>query len=171
MNDVRLPILTITNGEETKKVCVEDVHKMCNACININDRCYNKVNKIIDELDLTLDPESYEILGNDYEGEAYRGSMIIGTGISKPCKDDVFDESLGNEIAFRKTKFKINLRKLKILGRIVKAHMEAIEQIRKYIDDKELVLNLFKDFDFLADINPDFYETREEIEKETRSED
>ena len=61
---------------------------MSNRILNGVSKCYNNINKIVDSIHKEYD---------DYEGE-----LIIGRGVSRPCKDDVFDEEIGHEIAFKK---------------------------------------------------------------------
>lgn len=105
-DEVKLPIETIRDGYKTTKVCVEDVYKMVNRTQEALDTAYENVREILDSIH------------KEYNG--YEGELIIGTGISQPCLKDAYDEEIGDNIAFMKAKLNANLKKYKILRRILK---------------------------------------------------
>ncbi len=141
MNEVRLPIETKREGDEITKVCVEDSYKFLNRIIEPFNRMSDKVIDITDSLH-----QEY----GDYEGE-----FIIGVGTSKPCEGDVFNEEIGNEIAFRKAKLKANLKKHHIISRIVNHVADFCEILLK--EDYILSKYIRDDTDAIREYNKDFY--------------
>lgn len=117
MNDVKLPIKTIKKGEKTTKVCVEDIYKMLNRIIDSMDKTYNNSIDIINSVNKTYDK--------------YTGELIIGTGVSQPCNGDVYDEEIGNNIAFMKAKLNANLKKRNILYRIWNEYTKIFDTLNK----------------------------------------
>ena len=143
--EVRLPIVTTVDGFTTQKVVVEDVYKMSNRIIEASTKCHNKIMDIVNSIHKTYtDPE-----GNEYEGE-----LIVGIGTSVPCKGDLYDDKIGNEIAFKKAKLKANIQKFKKLIQVAKA-LDAIHSV--VWNEIEKVANLTNmDIEALREYNPDF---------------
>ena len=117
MSNVRIPIETVRDGNKITKVCVEDVYKM--------------LNRVIAPLDKARDLCNWE--DKEY-GEAY-GSLVIGRGTSQPCMTDAFDEEIGNNIAFMKAKLSANIKKRRLLERVVDCVIdEVLVALREEID-------------------------------------
>ena len=140
-----LPIKTIKDGESTTKIIVEDVYKTINAVYEALDKCYNNSSDILDSV--------HRQYTND-EGETYEGELIVTAGISEPCHGDVYDEEIGNEIAFRKAKVKSNLRKNRILKRIVDELCTCIKTTLNEAEKSYKYLNM--DIKALRKYNPDY---------------
>ena len=121
MNDVRMPIETIRDGNKITKICVEDVYKVINRVQEAMNVAYSKSVDIIDTIH-----KDY----GDYEGE-----LIIGTGISQPCLSDAFDEEIGNNIAFMKAKLNANIKKHNFLCRVYNNYIRALADIDELIED------------------------------------
>ena len=122
-----LPIKTTREGDTITKVVVEDMYKSLNRILDGVDKYYNNSMEIIDSIH------------KEYDG--YEGELIVGTGVSKPCAEDIFDEEIGNEIAFKKAKLNANLKKWNIYIRLEKELLKMlgvldseIDRIDKYID-------------------------------------
>lgn len=143
--EVRLPIVTTVNGFTTQKVVVEDVYKMSNRIIEASTRCYNKIMDIINSIHKTY---------TDPEGDEYEGELIIGTGTSTPCEGDLYDDKIGNEIAFKKAKLKANMQKFKKLIQVAKALDALHSVVWKEIDKVTYLTNM--DIEALKEYNPNF---------------
>lgn len=147
------PIITDTNGEEITKYCVEDVYKIINRLDSIISRHKDKIEEIYD---------SYYTETVDVEGDDVEGYLIIGKGTSKPCEPDIFNEDVGNHLAFVKSKLNANLKKLnlisKVSGELCKAFPELDMEYRKF--GKEVIRDLEEirkyNPDYLSDIEYDF---------------
>lgn len=140
MNNVRLPIKTVREGNKITKICVEDSYKLMNRVLDTMDRAYNKSLEIINSVD------------KEYEG--VNGSLIIGKGVSQPCFTDAFDEEIGNNIAFMKAKLNANIKKNNIMSRIIRVYDEALDSLmfeRIKIED-----NIYRDIDGVRKHNPEY---------------
>lgn len=136
-----LPVKTIKQGETTVKVVVDDFYKT--------------LNRIIDGLSNLVDNSNTIINSVHKEYGDYEGELIIGRGVSQPCNGDKYDEALGSEIAFRKAKINGNLKKIRIIERL-------LTKLWKYefILSEELTnldTQLLEDSDYMRKLNPDFY--------------
>lgn len=136
-----LPVKTIKQGETTIKIVVDDFYKTLNRVIDGLNNLVDSSNNIIDSVH-----KEYE----DYEGE-----LIIGRGVSQPCNGDKYDEALGSEIAFRKAKINGNLKKCRIIERL-------LTKLWKYevVLSEELTnldTQLLEDSDYMKQVNPNFY--------------
>lgn len=136
-----LPVKTIKQGETTIKIVVDDFYKTLNRVIDGLNNLVDSSNNIIDSVH-----KEYE----DYEGE-----LIIGRGVSQPCNGDKYDEALGSEIAFRKAKINGNLKKCKIIERL-------LTKLWKYevVLSEELTnldTQLLEDSNYMKQVNPNFY--------------
>lgn len=147
MNDVRLPIETVREGDKITKTCVEDVYKIVNRVQNAMDKAYNESVEILDSINKEYYPEN----DPDY---CYNGELIIGKGTSQPCDDDVFDEKIGIDIAFMKAKLNANLKKWKILDRIVNKWIKAIATVDDDLYKIEAYIR--KDLNGIRKYNPDY---------------
>lgn len=109
---------TFKDGEITTKIVVENFDK--------------SLKKITDAVNGSLLSIYREIL------PSYRNSEgkidIIGKGVSRPCKEDVYNEKLGEEIAFKKAKLNANCKKMRILRRIQKELIKSYEVLGKEMD-------------------------------------
>ena len=140
-----LPIETKREGDKITKVCVEDVYKL--------------IGRIQTYLE-NFEDKSSEISGSahkDYlapDGIIYEGELIIGKGTSCPCGGDVFDEEIGNEVAFRKAKLNANNKKARIIEKLFYQIDILVSKLQQeYIP---IVNNIYKDEKFMSKINPDF---------------
>lgn len=131
-------------GDKITKVCVEDVYKIINRVYEAMDKAYNNSTEILDSVHKT-----YESTDGEYEGE-----LIIGTGVSQPCKDDVFNEEVGNEIAFKKAKLNANIKKAKLLYRIYKEYFKVIHCIDNELDKIENLIQ--KDISDIREYNSEY---------------
>ena len=118
MSNVKFPIETYRKGNKITKVCVEDIYKMLDKITDVVDRSYNKVLEIFADVN------------KNYRG--FSGYYIIGTGRSKPCLNDAFDEEIGNTIAFMKAKLNANIKKHNVLCKAYNEVLTALE----YIDEE-----------------------------------
>ena len=120
MDNNRLPIETSKEGDKITKVCIEDVYKIINRVNDAVNRSLDKTTEITDfvEKDYTTK-----------DGDVYNGCLIIGKGTSQPCKEDTFNEEIGNRIAFMKAKLNANIKKHNFLCRIYNAWIDAIDSI------------------------------------------
>ena len=140
MNDVRMPIETVREGNKITKTCVEDVYKIVNRVIAAMDKAYNNSVDIIDSLQ------------NDKYGED--SAVVFGRGISQPCLTDAFDEEIGNNIAFMKMKLNANIKTRNFLIKVFNEYMKALDTINEDIlkvDDKILM-----DLEGVRLHNPDY---------------
>ena len=135
MSDVRMPIITTRDGNKITKVCVEDIYKMIN-------RVYGAINKAWNNSDEILRTVKKDT--GDIYPEPYAGQLIIGTGVSKPCLGDAFDEQIGNNIAFMKAKLNANIKKHNILVKIWNELQVAIDSIDEELEkiDDYIILDL-----------------------------
>lgn len=140
MSNVRMPIETSREGDKITKICVEDVYKIINRIQNAMDKAYNNSIDIINSIHKTY---------NEYEGE-----LIIGTGVSQPCKGDEFDEKLGNNIAFMKAKLNANIKKANFIRRIYKEYLSALFATEEELDTIENLIMM--DLTSLREYNEDY---------------
>lgn len=136
-----LPVKTIKQGETTIKIVVDDFYKTLNRVIDGLNNLVDSSNNIIDSVH-----KEYE----DYEGE-----LIIGRGVSQPCNGDKYDEALGSEIAFRKAKINGNLKKCRIIERLL-AELWKYEVVLSE-ELTNLDTQLLEDSDYMKQVNPNFY--------------
>lgn len=116
MKEVRLPIETIKNGDTTIKVCVEDVYRLINRLYDVLYR---------------LDISSEAVLKSIHkEYKDYEGELIIGKGVSKPCNGDVYNDEIGETVAFVKAKLNANIKKRRIIERLLKTLDKAKNEIK-----------------------------------------
>ena len=116
IEEVRLPIETIKNGNTTIKVCAEDVYRLINRLYDVLYRL-----GINSETVLKSVHKEYK----DCEGE-----LIIGKGVSKPCNGDIYDEQIGETVAFVKAKLNANIKKRRIIDRLIKTLDKAKNEIK-----------------------------------------
>ena len=117
MSNVRMPVRTEREDTQITKVCVEDIYKIINRVQEALDKAYNNSEKILNSI--------HKI----YDG--FEGELIVGTGVSKPCGEDVFNEDTGNDIAFMKAKLNANIKKHNLLCRV---YNEAFD-LQRIIDN------------------------------------
>ena len=130
MNDVRMPIETVREGNKITKTCVEDIYKIANRVIGAMDKAYNNSVDIIDSLQ------------NDEYGED--SAVVFGRGISQPCLTDAFDEEIGNNIAFMKMKLNANIKTRNFLVKVYNQWMGALDKIDEdiYKVDNKIQMDL-----------------------------
>lgn len=140
MENVRMPIQTIREGNKITKTCVEDVYKMVNRIQDAMNKAYNGSVDIIDSLQ------------KDEYGD--NCAVVIGTGISQPCLSDAFDEEIGNNIAFMKMKLNANIKKAKILKRILNQYDKLYNSILEEADKIDELIEF--DLEGIRRHNPDY---------------
>ena len=130
MNDVRMPIETVREGNKITKTCVEDIYKIVNRVIEAMDKAYNNSVDIIDSLQ------------NDEYGED--SAVVFGKGVSQPCLTDAFDEEIGNNIAFMKMKLNANIKTHNFLVKVFNEYVNALRTINKDIFkvDNKILMDL-----------------------------
>jgi len=140
MNDVRMPIETVREGNKITKTCVEDIYKIVNRVIEAMDKAYNNSIDIIDSLQ------------SDEYGED--SAVVFGRGISQPCLTDAFDEEIGNNIAFMKMKLNANIKTRNFLIKVFNQWMGALDKINEdiYKVDEKIQMDL----DGVRKHNPDY---------------
>lgn len=146
MNEVRLPIKTSREDDKITKICVEDIYKVVNRIVEAMDKAYNNSLDIINSIHKEYD---------EYEGE-----LIVGTGVSQPCHGDIFNENIGNDIAFMKAKLNANIKKHNILCRVYNELISALDKV----DEDIIKIDNYIELD-LAGIryyNPDYLKGIEE---------
>jgi len=136
----KLPVKTTREGDKITKVCVEDVYKLVNRIIDSMDKAYNKSIDILDSITKEVD--------------GYEGILIVGTGVSQPCGDDVFDEQIGNDIAFIKAKLNANLKKVRFIDRISKEYRKFFDTL--FQEFEKLSTYIEKDIDKIKEYNPNY---------------
>jgi hypothetical protein len=136
----KLPVKTTREGDKITKVCVEDVYKLVNRIIDSMDKAYNKSIDILDSITKEVD--------------GYEGSLIVGTGVSQPCGDDVFDEQIGNDIAFIKAKLNANWKKVRFIDRIVSEYRKLFNTL--FQEFEKLSTYIEKDIDKIKEYNPNY---------------
>lgn len=140
MENVRMPIQTIREGNKITKTCVEDVYKMVNRIQDAMNKAYNGSVDIIDSLQ------------KDEYGD--NCAVVFGTGISQPCLSDAFDEEIGNNIAFMKMKLNANIKKAKILKRILNQYDKLYDSILEEVDKIDELIEF--DLEGIRRHNPDY---------------
>ena len=140
MNDVRMPIETVREGNKITKTCVEDIYKIVNRVIEAMDKAYNNSVDIIDSLQ------------SDEYGED--SAVIFGRGISQPCLTDAFDEEIGNNIAFMKMKLNANIKTRNFLVKVFNQWMTALDKINEDIYKVDNKIQM--DLDGVRKHNPDY---------------
>jgi len=145
MNDVRLPIETSREGNKIAKVCVEDVYKMINRINSSIEKANKNVEDILESTHI-----KYWSDNNTY----YEGNLIVGTGTSQPCITDSFDEEIGNDIAFMKAKLNANLKKYKLITKILTEYDKMCKEISKEYEkiNSYILFDLFR----IRIYNPDY---------------
>ena len=142
-NEIRFPIETTREGNKITKTCVEDVHKIVNRIIDCMDKAHNKSVDIINSLNR-----------EGYSKEGKENATIFGAGISQPCIKDVFDEKLGNNIAFMKMKLNANIKKHNFINRIINNYIECVENIVDELDPIDS--NIHMDLEGIRKHNPEY---------------
>ena len=64
------------------------------------------------------------------EYKDYEGELIIGKGISKPCNGDGYNDEIGETVAFVKAKLNANIKKRRIIERLLKTLDKAKNEIK-----------------------------------------
>ena len=148
MNDVKMPIETNREGEKITKVCVEDVYKIINRVQEQMEKSYNNSIEILDSVHKKYWP-------SNEDNVVYEGELIIGTGTSQPCKGDVFNEEIGNEIAFKKMKLNANNKKYNILRRVYNQYVDLANVLQEEIN--KVLFYMDYDLDGIREYNPDYW--------------
>ena len=96
------------------------------------------------------------------------GCLVVGRGISQPNIKDVFDEEIGNNIAFMKAKLNANMKKRNILRKLWNAAMITIDAIdEEWAKIDEMVA---MDLHNLRQYNPEYLEKLDEYGYEVQEE-
>lgn len=135
-----MPIETTREGNAITKICVEDIDKIINRVRVTLNQSYSSILDIIHSIQ------------KDYKG--VNGKFIIGTGTSQPCLTDAFDEEIGNNIAFMKSKLNANIKKRNILRRIYKELIKVEESLETEMSKIDEYINL--DIDGIRKHNPEY---------------
>lgn len=135
-----LPIKTTKENDEITKVVIEDVHKIINRIYEAMNEAYNNSAEIL------------ESIHKEYDG--FEGELIIGTGKSKPCGEDKFNEDIGQSLAFKKAKLNANIKKRNFVRRVIKEYLRALGKI----NEENLELNSYIEMDIkgIREHNPDY---------------
>lgn len=147
MNEKNIPIYTYRDGEKTTKVCIESMHKVINRMISEMDKTYNDSMEILD----SLDNNKYWL---EDENAVIEGCIVVGTGVSQPCNGDVYDEQLGNEIAFKKAKLNANIKKYNLLWKLCKKQIDFIVKIDEELE--KIDAHIYRDINDLRIYNEDY---------------
>lgn len=145
MNNASLPIETTREGNRITKVCVEDIYKIINRIKFALNKSYTNANTLLNNIQ------------KDYKG--LNGKFIIGTGVSQPCITDAFDEEIGNNIAFMKAKLNANIKKFKLLKKVLKEIIPLTNTIVLEMERLEEYIDL--DLDGIRKHNPDYLKNLE----------
>lgn len=135
------PLKTIVDNQKITKVVIEDYDKVYYKLL---DKIYN-LYLLVDSLKKQT-PVDFE------DGKLSRGYK--GVGVSEPCGDDKFDETIGHEIAFKKAKLSANLKKLRKLRQIAKRIIKMNDLLLK--ESFKLESYIDKDLTSLRKFNPDY---------------
>ena len=144
MSNVKMPIQTVREGNKITKVCVEDVYKMINRIIEPIDKLRNGLDDFEKEYEYP-------------DGSAYRGDLVIGTGVSQPCIGDAFDEEIGMNLAFIKSKLNANIKKYRFLLRAQSNAEKVFEAISEELDRVYDLIEM--DLEGVRKHNPEFNPT------------
>ena len=164
MNDVRMPIVTTREGDKITKTCVEDVYKIINR---VEKQLIKSYNNSIDILESVHTKYWSDVEDNTY----YEGELIVGKGTSQPCNGDVFNEEIGNEIAFKKMKFNVNNKKYNLLRRVYNEYVDLNNLLEKEMN--KILFYIDFDLDGIREYNPDYlkdYYKEDENESESTEE-
>lgn len=132
-----IPTNTEIKGTKTTKTIVEDYYKNLNRLQEALYKCFNDSNEILDSL-----YKSYQ----DQNGVIWEGELIVSTASSTPREGDEYSEDLGHEIAFRKCKLKANLKKRRIVEKLMNS---ATKMFDSYVKELE-ILNHYINMDVAA---------------------
>lgn len=136
----KLPIKTSYDGEVTTKICIEDFYKVLNRVQDAAWKAYEQAQDAIDSIHKVYD--------------GYEGELIIGTGVSEPCSGDEYSKEIGEEIAFKKAKLNANIKKAKLLEKVIKGLSEGYNKI---INEQEKIESYIqRDLVDLREYNPDY---------------
>lgn len=137
-----IPTNTEIKGTKTTKTIVEDYYKNLNRLQEALCKCFNDSNEILDSLH-----KSYQ----DQNGVIWEGELIISKASSTPREGDEYSEHLGHEIAFRKCKLKANLKKKRVVEKLINSvshlfnsYLEELRELNKYIDMDSSVLTEYE---------------------------
>ena len=136
------PIKTIRKGDKITKVAAENITRLVNRVTsNILKHVESSLN-IISDFNLK------------------KNSTIYGIGRSKPCMSDVFDEKIGNNIAFMKAKLNANIKKRNLLVRVYNEYVGIIDNIDAELESIEEYIKM--DLASLRTYNKDYLPDIEE---------
>lgn len=127
------PIKTIKHGDIIAKVCVENISKILRKIEEIEDDHYDDLTNVCDD---------------------YKNRIVKGVGLSRPTDNDKYDEEIGNEIAFRKAKLYCNLKKIRLIEKVMKTYMTSLDKLQNELDRYATYVN--KDVAALKEYNPEF---------------
>lgn len=143
MNNVNLPIETIRDGNKITKICVEDVTKMLNRIKHAMNVSYSNMSSHMHSIN------------KRYKGAS--GPLVVGKGVSQPCFTDAFDEEIGNNIAFMKAKLNANIKKYRLLLKIIKEQAKLLDAIHNELS--KLADYIALDMEGIRKHNPDYHIT------------
>lgn len=118
------PIKTIKNGTTTYKVVSDDLRKLKRKNQDRFIKLYVELNK----------------LNNDIK------DFVTHSGISKPAASDVYDDKLGEIIAFKKAKIKNNGYRSRQLSRIIIKLCDLAEELSEEMNALDDSIDMDQEF-------------------------
>ena len=140
--NVNQSIMTTRDGNKITKVCLEDIHKIMDRVIGTIDKKLKSIVEIYSGLK-----------GEEMENGKLR-VFVRGTGVSKPCGNDEFDEELGNNIAFMKAKLNANIKKHNLLCRTYNCLVDMQDAVDEDLYKVDEYIKM--DLESLRMYNPDY---------------
>lgn len=135
-------IKTVRNGNNIAKICIEDITKLMDKVESPFKSARYKVEEILDEY-----------YPNTWDDETDI-PIVKGVGVAKLMEGDIFDEEIGNDIAFRKAKLSANIKKLHLIEKVMNLYGKALDQISEEGD--RLAQYIINDVEALRKYNPEF---------------
>jgi len=130
------PIQTFKSSKTIVKVCVEDSHKIYDFIEDTLRNIYTK---------------GYLLLSDKPIDD---NLCIVGKGVAKLSEGDIFNEEIGNEIAFRKAKLNANIKKFNLYNKIISV---IIKYVKGLEEQRDKILNYInKDTEAIRVYNPKF---------------
>lgn len=135
------PIKTFVGKNTVVKVCTEDVSKIV-----------KNVRSLLQELNLCIE----EMFYNNWYSDSKNGFYIESKGKAVCDDKDEFDLETGEEIAFRKVKLIANIKKFRMLSRIINKVNDILDSLidlrtryAEYITKDQIALEKYNpDFDY-----------------------
>lgn len=119
--------------EKTIVVVKDDWSKLYAQMEDILNFTQRKLNKYLDNMNL----------------------YVEGKGISSPCGEDVYDENIGKQIAFKKAKLSANMKKFRKIHHVYRIMNDCTTKLGLLL----MKINSFieKDIEYIQNYNKDFW--------------